>query len=150
MAMAIGPLVGLLSTGFSVFATIQQANNQAAMMEAQARFKDQEARDRAVAGGIEAERARRRHRLALSEQEASAAEAGVLSGSSLDLLDANSVSFELDALTLAYNRQLEGRSLESEATLLRADAGNVRRGGRFGAIGAGLSGVGRLIDGLNY
>lgn len=143
----------LASAAVSVGSTIASANNQSAMAKAQARYREQEARDRAVAAGIAAERRRRQYRLAQAEQAAGAAEAGVLSGSTLDLLDANSVAFELDALTLQYNGMNDARALRSSAGLLRADAGNIMTGGTMSAIGAGLGATPRVvtaIDGLNF
>lgn len=141
------------SVAMSVATPIMQGRNQAAVAKANAAFMEQEAKDRAVRGGIEAERVRRRARMRAAEQEAGAAESGVLSGTSLDLLDANSVAFELDALTTAYNAENEARTLRGRAAVTRAEASNMRTGGLAGGIGAGIGRASDLysaIDGLNF
>lgn len=141
------------SVAMSIATPIMQANNQAAVAKANAAFMDQEAKDRAVAAGIATERRRKMARRQASEEEAGAAESGALSGTSLDLLDANSVAYELDALTVGYNATNDARALADRANLQRMDAKNIRRGGTLGAIGAGIGGASRLytkIDGLNF
>ena len=137
----------------SIATPIIESRNQAAIAEANAAFAEQESKDRAVNAGIAAERERRRNRIRQAESEAGAAESGALSGTSLDLLDANSVAFELDALTLQHRGENDARALSDRAAIQRADAGNIKRGGYTSAIGAGIAGAPRLynaIDGLNF
>ncbi len=141
------------SLASAVATPIVQARNESALAEAQAAFQDQEAKDRAVSAGVAAERHRKRVRAQQAENEAGAAEAGVLGGSSLDLLDANSVAFELDALTIEYNGRNDAKALSDSAALRRADAGNIRAGGTIGAVGTGVGrapGFINAIDGLNF
>lgn len=137
----------------SIAAPMIQARNQSAVMQANANLADKEARDREVQSSIAAERQRRRNRAVMAEQEAGAAESGVLSGTSLDLLDQNSVALELDALTTEYNGTVEANNLRDRAAYTRSNAGMVKSAGTLNAVGAGIAGAGAAydrIDGLNF
>lgn len=141
------------SAVMGVVAPIIQSRNEAAIMKGNAALMMQQAKDREVQSSIAAERERRRNRRLMAEQEAGAAESGALSGSSLDLLDQNSVAMELDALTVEYNGMVDATSMRNRAGMMRAEASNIKRGGIIGAIGGGLSGVAKAaggIDGLNF
>ena len=155
VAAWIGSNIGLVSTVASVGSgvlgaagAISGARNQAAVMEANAGFMEQEARDRRLAAIVDAERLRRRQRIALSGDRAQMAQAGALSGTSLDLLDQNSVAAELDAMTVEYGGTVAHQALPRQAAVQRAEAGGVRSSGVWSAAGNLISGVSR-IDPLN-
>lgn len=125
------------------------ARNEAAIMKGQAAQNEQAAKDRRVASSIEAERLRRQNRIAMSRGRAGMAEAGALSGTSLDLLDQNSVALELDALTVQYGGDREAQSLQTSGGFMRSEANRVRGTGVPAAAGSLLSGLSR-IDPLNF
>lgn len=141
-AGTISTVAGIGSTAIGTYGAIKGASDQAAVMKANAAQMEATARDRRIASSIEAERLRRKQRVMLSRDRAGMAQAGALSGTSLDLLDANTVAAELDALTVAYNGASSARGLEGQARLDRAEAGAVKGSGY-------VSGLGKLAGGLS-
>ena len=102
--------------------TRRNAQMQADAQRANAELLRKEGDNLAVAASIEAERERRKNRRMRAEERAGAAESGMLSGTSLDLLDANSVAREVDALTIAYRGNLDAKSRYRAADLREAGA----------------------------
>lgn len=148
-AATISTVASVGSAAIGVAGALKGARDQAALMEGNAAQMEQAAKDRRVAANIEAERLRRRQRVALSRDAAMMQEAGAASGTSLDLLDQNRVAAELDALTVQYGGETAGQGLEQQAALDRAEIPGVKSGGYLTAAGRALSGIGS-IDPLNY
>lgn len=148
-AATIATVASVASAGVGALGAIKGARDQAALTAANAAQMEQAAQDRRVAANIEAERLRRRQRVALSRDAAMMQQAGAASGTSLDLLDQNRVSAELDALTVQYGGETAGVGLERQAALDRAEIPGIKSGGYLKAGGRVLSGIGS-IDPLNY
>lgn len=163
-AEAIAAVATVVTTAVSVAGTIASSQAQAKTQKRNAALMDKQARDRAIAGQMAAEKRRRTNRLMIAEQTAGMAESGMLSGTSLDLLDQNSVALEMDALTVAYNAEIGASHDRAAANNLRADAKATMAGGYMSAVGAGVKGlssisysggttstpkVGTLLDPLN-
>ena len=148
-AATISTVASVASAGVGAVGAIAGAQSQSAQIEANAKQMEQAASDRRVASSVEAEKLRRKQRVALSRDGAMMAEAGAMSGTSLDLLDQNRVSAELDALTVQYNGETAASGLDRQAELDRAEASGVRTGGYLTAAGRVGTGIGS-IDPLNF
>lgn len=148
-AATIGTAASIGSGVLGAATAYTSARNEAAIMKAQAAQNEQAARDRRVASSIEAERLRRQNRIAMSRSRAGTAQAGALSGTSLDLLDQNSVALELDALTVQYGGDREAQSLSGSAGFMRSEAQRVSGTAVPAAAGSLLGGLSR-IDPLNF
>ena len=148
-AGTIATVASIASAGIGAAGAISGARNEKALIEANAAQMEQTAKDRRVAASVEAEKLRRKQRVLLASDRGKMAQAGALSGTSLDLLDQNRVAAELDALTVQYNGDQGASDLERQAILDRSEAGGVGRSGYLtaaGRIGSGLA----SIDPLNY
>lgn len=110
LSTVASPVLGVMSA----VSGLQEGARQSAEYERQA----QESR---IMAGIEAERLRRVARQEQSRARAAMAEGGVLSGTSLDLLDSNAVARELDALTVEFRGQQEARGAEFQAQQSRGN-----------------------------
>lgn len=143
----ISAAASAISVAMAVATPIMAAQQQKKEMKQNAMLLDQQARDKAVAGQMAAEKARRRNRQIMAEQTAGAAESGALSGTSLDLLDQNSVALEMNALTVAHNYEVSGAADANKAARLRADSKGVMAGGIMKGIGGGLSASGLMTSG---
>lgn len=148
-AATISTVASIASAGIGAVGAISGARQQSALIEANAAQMEQTAKDKRVAASVEAERLRRKQRVMLSGDMAKTAQAGALSGTSLDLMDQNSVSAELDALTVQYNGEQGASDLQRQAALDRAEASGVKNSGYLTAAGRTMSGL-ASIDPLNY
>lgn len=144
-----GAASGILGTGISAgtalsagsallsgVAASQQAKNQADLM------KDA-AQQNLRAAAIEAAKTRRKNRQMAARERAGAVESGTFSGTTLDILDDNAVTREMDALTMEYN----GRTRNAAA---QAEAGSMRVQSPLYLAGGLMTGAGRLIDPFNF
>lgn len=146
-AAQVATVGGAVLSGATAFTG---ARNQAAAMESQAALQEQQANDRAVTASIEAERLRRQQRTALARDRAATFGAGAGSGTSLDLLDQNTVAAELDALTVQYGGRQDAATQRQQAGATRMQADTVRSGAPFEAVGRLASGLSTLrFDPLN-
>lgn len=147
MAASVASVASVVATvasvGTAVAVPVIQGKQQQKMDEANAQRLRQEGRQRELEGSIAAERQRRQNRAMIARQAAGQAEAGALSGSSLDLLDANTVALEMDALTVAYQGELQGRSLNDRAGLLDFQGRQAGQAGLAAGAGGLLSSAGR-------
>lgn len=88
-------------------------------------------------GAAEEAQVRRENRLTRGRQVAAIAESGLaLTGSPLDLIDEDSVTGELDALTVRYQTDLEAMGLQYQAQVERHRG---RQGFVQGLVGAGAA-----------
>lgn len=152
IASAASTAATVASVGSAVIGgvgAIQSGRNQAAVMKANARNAEQQGRERQVAANIEAERMRRQSRLVAARGRAGMAEAGALSGTSLDLLDQNSVAMELDALTVQFNGAEAARGARNQGNVTRAEASQVQRAGIISGASQ-MVGSFAAIDPLNF
>lgn len=145
-AGTISAVVSVASAAATAAGSVMQGRQQNKIARANAAAKDQEARDRALQGSIAAERERRRNRAILASQEASAAESGAFSGSTLDLLDNNSVALEMDALTVEFNGQVGAGQSSRQASILRVEGSAAQSGGLLTGIGQGIGAAGQAFS----
>lgn len=141
VSSVVTAVTAIASVAMAVVTPMQQAKNKKVVAEANARFADQNAKDVEVRSGVQAARRRRMNRTLMAEQEASAGEAGVFGGTSLDLLNQNSVAMELDALNLEFAGDVEATSARNVGAGHRATGANAMAGGRTAAVGAGIAGI---------
>ena len=144
MAAAL-PIAGMVLTGIStvmgVIAPLAQGRNAEAIHDANAAALDQQAKNKITEGAIQAERQRRQNRRVIAEQEATAGQAGVYGGTSLELINHNSVALELDAMTTEYQAELDADNLRRGANIQRAEGDAARQSGTLQAVGAGIKGA---------
>ena len=145
-AGTISAITGALGLASSIATPLIESRNQAAIAKGQAAQLEQTARDQAVAASIAGERQRRKNRQLLARQEAGAAQAGAFTGTTLDLLDQNSVALEADALTVEFNERNQAAATAQQGANLRAQAADIKSGGRLGALGAGIGGANKLAN----
>lgn len=128
-----------LSAGSAILSGVaasQQAKAQADLMQ-------ESATQNLRAAAIEAAKTRRKNRQMAARERAGAVESGTFSGTTLDILDENAVTREMDALTLEYN----GRTRNAAA---QAEAGSMRSQSPLYLAGGLMTGAGRLIDPFNF
>lgn len=107
-ATVLGPVLQVAGA----LGAVSAANRQAAEYE-------RAGKESRVMASVEAERMRRYSRQVQSRTMAGMAEAGVLSGTSVGLLDQNAVAQELDALTVEFRGEQQARGYEFEAKQTR-------------------------------
>lgn len=111
--------IGTIATIASPILGVASALSGNAAARQQAREFDRQSREERVAASIEAEQARRAARQRQSASRAAMAEGGVLSGTSLGVLDQNAVAMERDALMVEYRGEQRGRAAEFQAAQAR-------------------------------
>lgn len=104
IATVMGPVLQVAGA----ISGVQAANAQSAEYE-------RSAAESKIMASIESERMRRHARQVQSQTRAGMAEAGVLSGTSLGLLDQNAVAQELDALTVEFRGEQQARGYQAQA-----------------------------------
>lgn len=145
----------------TVIGTISSANAASASAEYNAKVQD---RDAFVAdqnrnatlnqARIDMEDKRRSDRRTLASIRASYGSSGIeLAGSPLDVLMDTATEQETDTQRVGYEGQIRGREgalqalgMSEGANLSRMEAKSAKRGGFFGAVGAGLSGAGNILS----
>lgn len=143
---SIGAAATAISGVVGAVGAIVSGRNQAAVAEHNASVQEVAATNREVVAGLNAERQRRANRQQIAAQRAGAAEAGALSGTSLDLLDENSVALELDALTIEYQGKIDADVNRQQAQMQRADAKNYRTAGALSAAGKAIGALGSAFN----
>ena len=156
-ASTIGTVVSTVATvasvGSAIATPIIAGKRQERIEKANAASLQADANRREVAASVQAERERRRSRQMIANQEASLTEAGAASGTSLDLVDQNSVALELDALTVEFSGQQGADSLRDQAAQRSFVGQMAGSSGILSGIGAGVSSADRLVtsfDPLNF
>ena len=156
--MAWSTLLIGASTAVSAMGAISQGNAQAASYRSQAAadtYNAQVTRDNAARTSHEfslrEDNLRRQQAQFLGRQRAGFAEAGIgTGGSAADVMEEDTVSSSLDALTLRYEGQTQRTAMLNQANLFdmqaagaNANAKQARKAGYIGALGSVLGGVGR-------
>ena len=152
----------IASTTVSAVSSISAGNAQAASYKAQAQaseynaqMQERNAARTAQEYSIREDNMRRQQAKFLGSQAAALAqsETGLGTGSNLDVIDEDTQSAELDALTLRYEGQQERAGLLSEANMSRYDASvsrmngrSARQAGYLGALGNVLRGTGQYYS----
>jgi hypothetical protein len=154
--------VAIAAATMKAVGAIRQGNAQAAAYESQAQANDynaqvaqQNAATASAQGNANEEAQRRQARIALGQQRASIAEAGIgTGGSASDLYEQSVSNSELDALNIRYQSQLQSTGYLNQAGLETWQAGQNRRNSSAarvsGYINAGaqaLGGYGNYLQG---
>jgi hypothetical protein len=121
--VTIATVAMVASTAVSAAGAIQQGQAQAAQGRAQqqaqqynAVIKDQNARLARQQAGSREEQQRRQSRQLMGQQRAALAQAGIgMMGSALDIEEQSAVRAELDALTIAYEGELQAKGMLAAA-----------------------------------
>jgi len=150
---AVGQAMTLAAATVGAVGAYQQSRTQGAIAEAEAERQEVASRDAAVTAGLEAERQRKRQRLLASRNLTAFAEAGSLSGSAFDVLNANDVASEMDALTVEYQGERQSAQLMDQAAISRANAAGYNAAAPVSAGARLIGGVGSVaanVDPLNF
>jgi hypothetical protein len=149
----------LIGGAMSALGAIQQANVQAANMEAQAKIarynatvNENNAKAAAEQASFKEDQQRRQFRQLQGQAIAGTAQSGVgFSGSPLDLLRQNEVNNELDNLVIRYEGQNQQNTFKSAAALDRMNAGIYESNAKSAITGGYLSaGAGLLSSAAQY
>lgn len=132
----IGTAISAAATGLGALSAFKAQRGQAEAMKAEAG-----ARTRAAA--LDAAQRRRANRLAAARERTMAGDAGALSGSTFNLLQANAVQREMDVLTAQNNA-------EAQANTMRAEASQAQQQANWGLAGGVLNVAGQYVDPLNF
>lgn len=150
------------AAAFKAIGAIRQGNAQSAAYESQAQANDynaaiaqQNAATVGAQGNANEEAQRRQARLALGQQRAAIAEAGIgTDGSASDLYQQSVSNSEMDALNIRYQSQLQGTGYLNQAGLdswqadqNRRNASAARTSGYINAGAAALSSYGGYLQG---
>lgn len=136
-------LFPMLSTGFQVFSSIMQGQQQAAMHNYNASILNQNARIERQQADAREEAKRRETAMILGTQRAAFAQAGAgLDGSAADVMKQSATNAELDALTLRYEGDLRARGLKEQAKQEKYAAKTAITQSYFNTAGSILSGIG--------
>lgn len=148
----------LAGVALTMLGGIMDANSRAGQLKgeaATAKFNadvmSNRATETAAAGARQEEQARREYRQFAGEQGSAISENGFASsGSLLDLVSQSETRANLDALRIRTGSQRETAGLQAEAagyrmrsSIAKSLVGPTRFAGYLGALGQGLSGVGR-------
>lgn len=145
----LGSVLGLLGSGLSAVAAIQQGKYENAVAKAQAKAMEQRAMEERASSQREADARRKNAALVMSRQRAiaGASGGGTDDTTMLDLFGDTASAGETDARYALYEGETRGRGLEFDAGLRRAAGRQAKRNATFAAIGYGLSGFTGVIDG---
>ena len=156
-ASTIGTVVSTVATvasvGSAIATPIIAGKRQEKQEKANAERLRADANRREVAASVQAERERRRSRQMIANQEASLTEAGVASGTSLDLVDQNSVALELDALTVEFAGEQQADSLRDSAAQREFVGSLAGSSGVLSGLGGGVASLAtsfNRFDPLNF
>jgi hypothetical protein len=147
--MAMGPMIGLMSSAVSAAGAQAQANaqaNQAEYNAAVARINRDTARQQGVS---QSETIASKYRRQAGQMTAAYGRAGVLptSGSAALVLAENERNNWLDQHNAIWNRETEAIGFENKANDLEAQAAAARKGGAIAAAGSFLTGLGKFASG---
>ena len=149
----------IASAAASAVGAIQQANAQAANMEAQAKMarynatvNDNNARAASEQAAFKEDQQRRQFRQLQGQAIAGLSQSGLgFSGSSLDLLKQNEVNNELDNLVIRYEGQNKANAFKSQAAIDRTNAGIYDSNAKSAITGGYINaGAGLLSSASNY
>lgn len=145
----VGTVLSAASTGAQLIGGLRQADQSERIAQWNAANLHERAREEELSGAVDAARLRRRNRAENARQFAAFSATGGATGTAYDVLDASAVNRELDALTLQFNGQQRGRSLDAQAGAAlyqgQAQATAARAGAYGGAFGSVMS-----LDPLNF
>lgn len=134
----------LAATGYSVYAQNEASKAQQKIANRNADLLEQQADSVLAAGEEEAKNARRRTKLLIGEQRASAAAQGldVNTGVAADLQDQAAAWGANDEQTIRRNAWRDAWGIRTQAGNQRTEGRYARRAGINNAIGTGLGGLG--------
>ena len=144
MAMAV-PLLTVASAGVSAYGSYKAGEAQQDIANRNAKLLERSADDAIERGNEEAIASRRRTKLLVGEQRATAAAQGldVNSGVAFDLQDQATQHGLADEATIRKNAWREAWGIRTQAGNQRQEGRYAKRAGTNNAIGTSLSGLGQ-------
>jgi hypothetical protein len=140
----VGMIGTVLGGAMQAFSSIQQGNQQAAQLKAQAQFQKRQAQAEEVKGGYEAYQAGRKAAFIQGSQEAGYAAAGVQGQSVDDTIKQSMAQRDMDQQAIQFSTDLEAGNQRYQAKMSLMEAKAAKRGGMFAALGD-LIGVGTKL-----
>jgi len=142
MAAAILPIIAIVGTAVSAVGAISQGTSAANAANYNAKIQQNNALTAARVAAAKEEAQRRQANLALGEQSAALAQAGIgLGGSAADVQRQSRINAALDALNIRYEGQIQSQNYRADAELLKYQGGQDLTAAGLGAGTAILSGA---------
>jgi hypothetical protein len=139
--------IAILGIALSVGGSLIQGQQQAQMVEMQARAYEQQAQADAQASAYEAEREKRKQELAAAASRAQVGASGVaLEGSPTEVLLANAREAEMDISAIKYGSQLRQNQLQTQAAISRFSGKQAKVAGFINAGSNLIGGISNLYD----
>lgn len=153
--LAIAAISAVVGAGVTVYSQQQQAKAQSAMLNYNARLREQEAADAQRDARIRAGQERERNRRFLASARARGGAMGVVqdTGSPLEVLADNAEQLEMGALETERTGNIAASQLRTQAIFDRFQAKSVRRGANYSSAGTILgtaSNVAGMYGGYGY
>lgn len=144
--LAIAAVASIAAAGVSVYSQQQAAKSQSALLNYNARLRDQEAADAQRDAKIRANQQREANRRFIGSQRAKGGGSGVLqsTGSPLEVLADSAQQLELSALETERTGNIQAGQLRQQAVFDRYSAKSVRRGANYASAGTILGTAGNV------
>lgn len=158
MAIATGTLLtiaavaAIAGAGVAVYGQQQAAKSQSALMNYNARLREQEAADAQRDARIRANQQREANRRFIGAQRARGGTSGVMqdTGSPLEVLADNAQNLEMAALDTERTGNIQAGQLRQQAVFDRFGAKSVRRGANYASAGTILGGISQAAGNYGY
>lgn len=139
-------ILAAAGTAVTVVGQQQQAKAQSAMLNYNARLREQEAADAQRDARIRANQQREANRRFIGAQRAKGGQAGVLqsTGSPLEVLADNAQQLEMGALETERTGNIQAGQLRTQAVFDRMQGKSIRRGANYASAGAILGGASQM------
>ena len=144
--MAAMLVTAVISTGFQMYSSYAQGQQEAAMAKYNADVERQQAAQVENAAKAEAIRMEHEKSLFMGKMQAGFGATGLYGGSSLDTMAFTANQFELDMSNKIYNAQNQAENYRSKAGLYDMQASAAKNKAIMGMIGAGLKGIPSVLS----
>ncbi len=144
--LAISAVAAVAGAGVAVYGQQQQAKAQNAMLNYNAKLREQEAADAQRDAKIRATQQRDANRRFLATARAKGATSGVLqeTGSPLEVMADNVSQLELGALEIERTGNIQAGQLRTQAVFDRMQGKSIRRGANYASAGTILGAAGSV------
>lgn len=148
-ALLIAAAATVASAGVSAYGQQQQAKSQQALLNYNAKLREQEASDAQRDSRIRAQQQREANRRFLSKAQAIGGTQGVVqsAGSPLEVLADNAAQLELGALEIERTGNIQAGQLRTQAIFDRIQGKSIRTGANYASAGT-ILGAAASVGGM--